>query len=113
MPFLTIGAAADLRVLAFRRAPDEHDDQPHRVLDGALRGDPTWTARAWTAEVLAATDAEAAAVYAEANPFTPVACSGDVLPATVTCSVRITGDEYARHRNQWDRVLSLSLRESL
>jgi hypothetical protein len=115
MSFLTIDGV-QLKVSDFRRLPDEKGGGSlRRTLSGKLRGGPSWVARGWAAEVIALTDAEAASIYEKANGTTPRPCSGGLLPETVTAIVNITGDRYTfqPRNNNWDRVLSLNLRESL
>lgn len=110
MPALTLPTAGDLRVVAFKRLPNERGGQPKRTLSGQLRGDPLWTARAWEVGVLCLTDLEADAVYTDADPFTDRAISGD-LTGAVTARLEVTGDGHQFVRDDWRRVLTLTIRE--
>lgn len=110
MAALTLPTAGDLKVVAFKRLPDERGGQPKRTLRGQLRGDPLWTARAWEAQVLALTDSDADAIYTDADPFVDVAISGD-LTGAVTVRLEVTGDGHTFVRDEWHRVITLSIRE--
>jgi hypothetical protein len=113
MPYLTLPTAGELRVLAFKRLPDERGGSPKRTLSGSLRGDPLWTARSWEAQVLCTSDTEASAVYADADPFADRSLSGDLLGGTVIARLEVTGDGHQFYRSAWDRVLTLLIREQV
>ena len=110
MAALTLPTAGDVRVIGWSRLPDETGGAPRRTIGGQLRGDPLWTARAWEASILCATDAEAALVYADAAG--DAAITGD-LAGAVTVRMEVTGDEYTPHGTTWERVLSVRIREQL
>lgn len=112
MAFLTVGALT-LQVTAFRRGADETGGSLAPTLSGALRGDPLWRRRVWTADVVAATDSDADDLYSAADGFTSLTVSGDAMGASVTCKVAVTDDQYTQTDDGWYRVLSLSLREAL
>jgi hypothetical protein len=110
MSFATLGSVP-LRVTTFRRVQDERGGGMHRTLSGQLRGRAAWSARGWELVAYAMTDAEADAIRAAAVPDVPTLFAGDVLPAAVSVSATVTGDEYERHRDTWHRRLTITLRE--
>lgn len=114
MAALTFPNAGNLKVMAFRRLPNERGGQAKRVLSGQLRGDPLWQVRAWQAEVLCETDAEADSVYLDADGFTDRSLTGDLLPAGgVTARVDVSDDGHTldHDRETWVRKLTLQIRE--
>lgn len=111
MSFLVIGGVT-MRARDFKRSPNEHRSKPRRVLSGQLRGASGWTKRAWTAEVVATSDAAADQVWGTCDGYSDRVCSGDALPAPITAKVEVTGDSYQRTGpGARVRVLSLTLRE--
>ena len=107
MAALTLPTAGAVRVVGFQRMADEQGGVPRPTLSGQLRGDALWTARVWQADILCATDAEAADVYSDAGE---AAISGD-LTGALTAWLTITGDAYAPIESTWERVLTVRIRE--
>lgn len=114
MAQLTFPTAGDLSVLSWRSVP-ERGSSLKRTLRGQLRGDRMWTARNWDAEVFVATDAEAAAIYTDADDGqTNRSISGDlVVGSPVTARIEVKDDQYVRDGNAHVRVISLRIREQV
>lgn len=109
-------AGITVKVVEFRRLPDEHGGGPRRTISGSLRGDVLWTKRAWEATVYATNATEADTLRAALGPTTPVNVAGDLFHgATVSCIAEVMSASYQRIPNNptgFYLLMDLSIREA-
>jgi hypothetical protein len=111
MPHLTLGAVT-VKVTDFTRDPDESNG--------------VWTKRAYTAQLIATSEAEATSIWNLASPAagllrsvngqlrgkgSNVTVSGDLLPSMTARVVIGGGSAYLRYSSGWDRAIPVQLRE--
>lgn len=76
------------------KARKELGDDSMRANAGSLSSDVHWEKRGWSGPTALMTQAEVTTLRANTALAAQVACSGDLLGATVTCEVTVTEASY-------------------
>lgn len=106
-------AGITVKVVDFKRRPDEVSGGPRRVVNGALRGDLLWAKKSWEATVYAANATESDTLRAAVGPTAAVTVAGDLFHgSSFSAIVEVQDTNAVRLPSGFYEMLDLTIRQA-